>query len=288
MIEGDWAPNVPSRLPLIPGHEVVGTVVEVGGDVDWIKVGDRVGVQPLYSTCGRCEFCVSGREQLCPVKEATGETVNGGYAERMIAAAAHTYVLPDDLSLEGAAPLFCPGISAFGSVSKAHLAPGKSVAVFGIGGVGHLVLQLAGLCGADVIAVTRGSAHQKLAKELGATIVDATDAGTTLIKRGGVDASIVFVPSSAVVAQAIEATKPGGVIVIGADAEIGALPFYAEKTVVGSVLGTRGQMRTILELAAAGKIRAHIESFPLEEANHALNELKRGKISGRAVLVPGS
>lgn len=290
MIEGDWAPNNPAQFPMVPGHEVVGTVAEVGAGVADLKLGQRVGVQPIFSTCRSCEFCVSGREQLCQAKEVTGETVHGGYAEYMLAEADFTYPLPDGLSDVDAAPLLCPGLTAYGSVSKARLAPGKKVAVFGIGGVGHLVLQMAALHGADVYAVTRGSAHQQLAEEIGATVVDASrqDPVEWFARRGGVDSSIVFAPSSAVLAQAVEATKPGGIIVVGADGDVGPLPFAQEKTVVGSVLGTRQQMREVLELAAAGKIRAHCESFPLSEANEALTRLKQGRIRGRAVLVPNA
>jgi propanol-preferring alcohol dehydrogenase len=289
MIEGDWAPATPSKLPIIPGHEVVGAVAELGEGVDWLTVGDRVGVQPLFSTCGRCEYCVTGREQLCQAKEITGETVDGGYAEYILATAAHTYVLPDGLSEVDAAPLFCPGITAYGSLSKARLAPGRTVAVFGVGGVGHLVLQMAGLYGAEVFAVTRGREHQELAEELGATVVDGNrDPGDALARRGGVDASIVFAPSSAVLAEAVRATKPGGIVVMGAEGTVGALPFVDEKTVVGSVLGTREQMRDVLRLAAAGKVRAYCEPFPLEDAAEALTRLKQGKIRARAVLVPHS
>ena len=287
MIEGDWAPAVPSKLPIIPGHEVVGAVAELGAGVDWLAVGDRVGIQPLFDTCGRCEYCVSGREQLCQAKEITGESVDGGYAEYLLAAAAHTYRLPDGLSDVDAAPLFCPGITAYGSLSKARLSPGASVAVFGVGGVGHLVLQMAGLWGADVTAVTRGRNHQELAEELGATVVDGNaEPGAALARRGGVDAAIVFAPSSAVLGEAIRATKPGGIVVVGAEAEVGPLPFADEKTVVGSVLGTREQMREVLRLAAAGKVRAHCERFALDEATEALTRLKQGRIRARAVLVP--
>lgn len=289
MIEGDWAPGTPSRLPIVPGHEVVGVVAEVGHDVTDFSVGDRVGVQPIFSTCRVCDYCVSGREQLCPFKQVTGETVDGGYAEFMLADAAFTYRIPDGLDLIAAAPLLCPGLTAYGSVLKAQLSPGKKVAVFGVGGVGHLVLQLAGLTGADVYAVSRGSDHLALADEIGAIPVSASqsDPVAWLTRRGGMDSSIVFAPSTAVLAQAVQATKPGGVIVVGADGEIGAVPFAQEKTVVGSVLGTRQQMREVLELAAQGKVRAHCEQFPLEEANEALLRLKQGRVRGRAVLVPG-
>ncbi|HEY9521633.1 MAG TPA: alcohol dehydrogenase catalytic domain-containing protein [Thermopolyspora sp.] len=287
MVEGEWAGGgTPSFMPIIPGHEVVGTISAVGPDVNHLKVGDRVGVHPIWSTCGRCGYCVAGTDHLCQSKVITGETINGGYAEYMLATATHTFPLPDEVRFEDAAPLFCPGITAYGSVAKARLAPGKRVAVFGIGGVGHMVLQMAVLSGADVFAVARGRNHLDLAEELGARGVDATegDPGETLAKLGGVDASIVFAPSDAVAAQAINATRPGGTIVTGVNVHIGDMPFAPEKVVVGSLLGTRQQMREVLELAAAGKIKAQCELYPLAEANEALTRLKNGEIRARAVL----
>jgi alcohol dehydrogenase, propanol-preferring len=288
MIEGDWASGgTPSHTPIIPGHEVVGTVSDIGPNVEHLSVGDRVGVMPLWSTCGYCEFCVAGLDHLCQSKQITGETVDGGYAEYMLATAAHTYLLPDEVAFEDAAPLFCPGITAYGSVSKAGLTPGKKVAVFGIGGVGHLVLQMAGLTGADVFAVSRGRNHLELAEELGATGVDASsgDPVDALQRLGGMDASIVFAPSEAVVAQAVRATRPGGTVVLGVNADPGTLPFAQEKVVVGSLLGTRQQMREVVKLAAAGKIRAQCQPFALDDATKALTALKHGEVRARAVLM---
>jgi len=288
MIEGDWASGgTPSHTPIIPGHEVVGTVSEIGSNVEHLAVGDRVGVMPLWSTCGHCEFCVAGLDHLCQSKHITGETVDGGYAEYMLATAAHTYQLPDSIAFGDAAPLFCPGITAYGSVTKARLTPGMKVAAFGIGGVGHLVLQMAGLFGADVFAVSRGRGHLELAEELGATGIDASasDPVDALQRVGGVDASIVFAPSDAVVEQAIRATRPGGTVVLGINADIGAVPFAQEKVVVGSLLGTRQQMREVLKLAADGKIRAECQPFALVDATQALTALKRGEIRARSVLL---
>lgn len=288
MIEGDWlADGNPAFTPIIPGHEVVGRIRSLGEGVDHFKVGDRVGVMPLWSTCGWCEFCTAGLDHLCQTKEITGETVNGGFAELMVANARHTYLLPDSIPFEEAAPLFCPGVTAYGSVTKARLSPGKSLAVFGIGGVGHMVLQMGALTGADLYAVARGREHLALGEELGATPVDATagDPAAWLQGRGGVDASIVFAPSDAVVEQAIRATRPGGTIVIGVHAKVGALPFPDEKTVVGSLLSTRQQVRDMLKLAAAGKLKAQCQPFSLEEAPEALTALKRGEIRARAVLM---
>lgn len=288
MIEGDW-PGVPSKLPIVPGHEVVGRIEEVGEGVDWLHRGDRVGVQPLWSTCGRCEFCLSAREQLCQAKEITGETVDGGYAEYMLADAVHAHPLPDELEDAAAASLFCPGITAYGAVIKARLTPGMRVAVFGVGGVGHLVMQMAMLWGSSVIGVARSANHLALAEELGAaSTIDASrvEPGEALAASGGVDASIVFAPSQAAVEQAVAGTKPGGTIVIGINAGVERIPFALEKTIVGSLLGTRQQMREVLALAAAGRIHVVHERHQLGEAQEVLARLKRGEIRARAVLVP--
>lgn len=288
MIEGDW-PGVPPHFPMIPGHEVVGRIEELGEGVEGFAVGERVGVQPLFSTCGRCEYCMTGREQLCQTKQITGETVDGGYAEYMVADARHTHHVPDSISDVDAASLFCPGITAYGSVAKAKLSPTRSAAVFGVGGVGHIVLQMALLHGGPVAAVARGAGHLAVAEELGATsLVDASkaDPGEALAKAGGVDVAFVFAPSSELLQQAIRATRPGGTIVTGVNGDLGRFAFADEKTIVGSILGGRRMMDEVIALAAAGKIHVVHERQPLEAANETLGRLKRGEIRARAVLVP--
>jgi alcohol dehydrogenase, propanol-preferring len=288
MVEGDWLPANPAFTPIVPGHEVVGTVAALGPGVTVFATGDRVGVMPLWSTCMRCEFCLTGREQLCQSKHFTGETVHGGYAEHVLAVADHTYAVPINVSDAEAAPLFCPGITAYGSVAKARLSPSRSVAVFGIGGVGHVVLQMAALHGGEVVAVTRSQEHRDLALEVGATrVVDATagDPGELIAKQGGVDATIVFAPSNASVRQALTATKPGGTVIVGVNATVGALPFADEKTVVGSLLGSRFEMQEVLRLASEGKLHTVIETYDLDQAQDVLRRLKNGKVRARAVLL---
>ena len=289
MIEGDWLPSVPAFTPIIPGHEVLGRVVGIGQGVSGFAEHDRVGVMPLWSTCEDCEFCNRGADQLCQTKQLTGETVDGGYAEFMLATAAHTYLIPAGLDEVTAAPLLCPGITGYGAVRKAELGPGKSVAVFGMGGVGHLALQFAALTGAECIAVSRGTARLDLATDLGASrVVDSSDgdAGKRLQKEGGIDAALVFAPSDEVAAQAFRALKPGGTLVLGVNAHLGTFPFSFEKHVVGSLLGNRQMMREVLDIAAAGKVRVVAEARPLAEAAEALADLKAGKVTGRLVLVP--
>lgn len=290
MIEGEWlGSGVPAFTPIIPGHEVVGVVESVGAGVTHLRTGDRVGVQPIWSTCGVCEYCLGGAEQRCQAKQITGESVQGGYAELMLAKAAYAYPVPDSLEDVAAASLFCPGITAYGAVAKAGLSPARSVAVFGVGGVGHVAVQFARLTGARTVAVTRGAQRRSLAEELGADrVIDSSggDAGAVLAREGGVDAALVFAPSDAVVRQAIEATKPGGVIVLGVNAEIGTFAFADEKTVVGSLLGTRQMMREVLQVAAAGRVRVSATAYPLDDAAKALRQLADGQVRGRLVLVP--
>jgi propanol-preferring alcohol dehydrogenase len=290
MIEGDWVANgVPAISPIIPGHEVVGKIDKVGAGVDWLKIGDRVGVQPLWSTCGHCEFCLTAREQLCQSanKRITGESIDGGYAEYMLGYALHTYKIPDSISDEEAAPLFCPGVTAYGAVHKAQLRPGQTMALFGVGGVGHMVLQFAALTGAQMIGVARGKNHLKLAKELGCyRTLDANDGdpGATLKKDGGVDVAIVFAPSTPMLRQAIAGTKPGGKIIVGTFTDAGPFFFPHEKQIIGSTIGSRWEMEDVLKIAATGKVKAHIVTFPLDQTDEALRLLKAGEIEARAVL----
>jgi len=290
MIEGDWVKHgVPAKLPIIPGHELVGRIAEVGEGVESVTKGDVVGVQPLWSSCGRCEFCLTGKEELCASKNITGETLDGGYAEYMVADANHVYPAPSNLSDSEAAPLFCAGVTAYSAVKKAELSPIKHVAVFGIGGVGHMILQFARMYGAEVVAISRGEKHLKVAEELGASLVidsSKVDPVEELKKIGGVDSSIVFAPSSTVVEQAIKATKLNGTIVVGVWSTLGEFPFPDEKRIVGTAIGSRQAMREVLQLARMGRIKPVIDEFKLDDANDVLNMLKHGEVRARAVLLP--
>jgi len=290
MIEGDWAAmGLPAKSPIVPGHEIVGRVARLGDDCGGFKEGDRVGIQPLWSTCGACEFCLTGREQICRSRQITGETIDGGYAEYVVANANHLYQVPDNLKDSEAAPLFCPGITAYSAVKKAELRVGKRVAIFGIGGVGHMVIQIARLYGAEVIAVARSKQHLELASELGASVVVDISKGDRegwLKRIGPVDSCIVFAPSTELAQLAMTATKPGGTTVIGVSAEVGQLPFVDEKRIVGSVIGSRQDMKEVLGLASAGKIKPIYQEFKRETSNKILNMLNTGQIRARAVRVP--
>jgi len=287
MIEGDWLDmGVPAKSPIVPGHEVTGTVDDVGKDVKNIVTGDKVGVQPLFDTCGICEPCLTGRENVCDKAQITGETVDGGYAQFMKAVGTHVYRLPDNLDLVGAAPLFCPGLTAYKAVAKAEPLPGKSLAVFGIGGVGHMVVQFAKLSGAKVIGVSRSNEHLRLAKEVGADAVVSSEERDFVRNIGQVDSSIVFAPSDEYVSMAAKATKKGGILIIGVRGDLRDFPFNKEITVKGSAIGTRIDMQNVLKIASQGLVHAKINVYDLSDANNVLLRLKKAEIYGRAVLVP--
>jgi propanol-preferring alcohol dehydrogenase len=205
----------------------------------------------------------------------------------MLAKGSNVYSVPAGLSDTEAAPLFCPGVTAYGAVSKAELLPGSSVGVFGVGGVGHVVIQLALLAGADVVTFTNNPLHRDLARELGAAVDEQYQPGEeTSVPEGVVDCAIVFAPSDYVVAAALRAVKPGGRVVLGVSQNIRRFPFGDGKSVIGSVLANQAETRELLALAASGSVRISQESFPMREANQVLTLLKQGKIRARAVLVP--
>jgi len=286
MIEGEWvASGVPAISPIVPGHEVTGRVAELGAGVDDFAIGEAVGVQPLWWTCERCEFCTSGREHLCHQRKITGEHVDGGYGEYMLAYAAHTYHLPEGLDIIEAAPLFCPGITAYGAVDKLAIGPGDTVAVFGLGGVGHMAIQFAALTGADVMAIGRSEDHLDVALELGASrAINSSDFSELDEVEDSADAVISFAPSDAVTEQALRVLKWGGTLVMGVPLSVSGFPFNTEKVIKTSVLGNREQMRTVLELASQGKVRTVVDRFPMEQATDVLELLAGGKLRSRAVL----
>jgi propanol-preferring alcohol dehydrogenase len=286
MVQGEWMPASPALLPIIPGHEVVGEVVELGAGVSNLQVGDRVGVQPLWSTCGSCEHCLTGVEQRCRHRQITGETRDGGFAELMVADARFAFPIPDSLSDTEAAPLLCPGVTALGAVRKAAVSPGQRVGVIGIGGVGHVVIQLAALAGAEVTAITATPAHRALAEEVGARRVVAPSGQGPALPDGVLDSTIVFAPSAAAVAEAVRVTKPGGRIVLGVPAPLGPLDVGDEKLVLTTVLGSRWDVVQVLDLAARAMIRIVHTDHALDEVNEVLARLDTGQVEARAVLVP--
>jgi propanol-preferring alcohol dehydrogenase len=287
MIEGDLQKfGVPAKLPIIPGHEVTGEVVEMGSDVSGFSLGDRVGVQVLWKTDGTCEFCLSGRENLCLKRITTGEVVDGGFAEYMVAPYNFVHHLPENLSFEESASLFCPGITAYHAVKRAGVCVDKKVAVIGVGGVGHLTVQFAKLPAAEVIAIDTSQEKLQLAKDVGADYaLLPSEVDEFVAKNGCPDVVLVHAPSQKAVDQALKIVKRGGTVLLGVNGSVPML-FPEEITVLGSVIGTRYEMNEVLKLASRGKIRVDCSTYPLSEAEDVLLKLKQGKIVGRAILVP--
>jgi propanol-preferring alcohol dehydrogenase len=287
MIEGELQQfGVPAKLPIIPGHEVTGEVVQVGALAKNMQVGDRVGVQVLWNTDGTCEFCLGGRENLCPKRETTGEVVDGGYAEYMVAPASFTHHLPDNLGFEESASLFCPGVTAYHAIKRGNVRVGQKVAVIGIGGVGHMSLQFAKLAGAETIAVDTSEEKLKLAQEIGADhAVTAAELDDYVAKSGKPDVIMVHAPSPKAVAQAFRLIKRGGTVLMGVCGDAPIL-FPEEHTVIESVIGTRQEMNEVLHLASLGRVHVDWNKYNLGDAEDVLAKLKQGKIVGRAILVP--
>ena len=292
---GEWDMLKPiTKLPLVLGHEVAGVIEAVGGSVGEFKVGDRVGVPWLHWSCGECEFCRTGRETLCSKQQVTGCTVDGGFAEFVKAKASHTAKLPDNLSFEQAAPLLCAGLTVYSAMKKAEVQAGQKVAVFGVGGLGHLAIQLAKAKGAQVIAVDVADDKLELARECGAdvTINAATGQAHKEIKKatgGGAHVVMVTSGSRAAYETALRSIRKAGTLaIVGMAPEPVPLSTVAmvsgEFKIVGSAVGSREELREVLRLAADGKVKCRIETRELEAADSVLNEMKDGRLVGRVVL----
>lgn len=292
MIEGDWKNHgSPSVLPVVPGHEVVG-VVKKADSARKVRMGDRVGITPLASSCLKCDYCATGKEHLCESAEITGESVQGGYAEYISVNEEFVTSIPDSIDSVHAAPLFCPGITAYKAVKASEPARNRSLGIFGIGGVGHFAIQLAKLEGSRVIGISRTKRHIDLAKKLGAdnavTYQESIDQFVKNLKRqeGLLDSAIVFAPSEKAIGAAVESVKKGGLVVV---AVVGNIPnFFAfdEKTIRGTVIGSRQDMADLVRIAADKSLNIVIEMHKLAEANEVLARLKNSEVEARAVLVP--
>jgi alcohol dehydrogenase, propanol-preferring len=280
------------RSPVIPGHQIVGVIEELGQETNDFALGQRVGIAWLHHTDGVCRFCRSHRENLCEHAEFTGWTVDGGYAEYAIAAADFAYPIPDGFADLEAAPLLCAGIIGYRSLRLTSIGEaakgwtGARLGIYGFGAAGHVVIQLARARGADVYVCTRDrERHQALASELGAVWVGgATDEPPVKL-----DASIIFAPAGELVPPALKALDKGGVLVLGG-IHMSAIPsfeyslIYGERVVRSVANNTRDDGREFLAEAARIPVRTHVETFPLAEANEALIALKHDAIRGAAVL----
>lgn len=280
-VEGDI--DLP-RLPLIPGHQIVG-VVEAAGGASRYQRGDRVGTAWLHRTCGQCLFCRRGDENLCLHAEFTGLHADGGYAEFAAADSAFVYSIPSGFSDIQAAPLLCAGVIGYRALKVSGLKPGGRVGLYGFGASAHIVIQIARHWGCEVYVFTRGAEHQRLARELGAAWVGR--AGDPPPDK--VDAAIIFAPAGALVIAALDGLERGGTVALAGITmspipEIDYGKLYHERKIASVANATRRDAEELLQLAAGIPIKTEVEVFPLAGANEALKKLKHGKMRGAGVI----
>ncbi len=268
------------RLPLVPGHQVVGVVESVGEGVETIAPGARVGVPWLNSTCGGCAFCARGEENLCDNAVFTGYHVDGGYAEVMTAPADFVSPLPESFDAEQAAPLLCAGIIGYRALRLSGMAKGERLGLYGFGASAHVAIQVAIHSGAEVYVFTRGEAHRRLARELGATWTGAaSDTAPALLDR-----AILFAPAGGLVIDMLRALRKGGSATV-ASISMSPIPeidygryLYGERVLRSVTASTRRDAAELLALAEEIPIRTEVEVFPLEEANEGLIRLRESTI----------
>ena len=273
------------RLPIVPGHQIVGVVDAIGSGVRQMKEGDRVGIPWLYSTDGTCKYCVQGLENLCDNGRFTGYHVNGGYAEATTVPEDFAHSLPSSFSDENAAPLLCAGIIGYRSYRLSNIRPGERLGLYGFGASAHLVIQLARHEGCEVYVFTRTAAHRELARKLGAAWVGGAEGNPP----SPLDAAIIFAPAGALVRDALPVLRKGGTLAL-AGITMSPIPeldyslLYHERVIRSVANSTRQDCREFLQLAAEANLKTEIQTYALDEANQALQDLKHSRIEGAAVL----
>jgi propanol-preferring alcohol dehydrogenase len=283
VVEGELADI---KLPLIPGHQAVGTVVQVGSMVPDLREGDRVGIAWLQGTCGSCAFCTSGRENLCVKARFTGYQVDGGYAEHAVVPARFAYRIPPVFSDDEAAPLLCAGIIGYRALRLSAIKPGQRLGLYGFGASAHIVIQIARHWGCQVYVSSIKVEHQDLARKLGAVWVG----GPNDMPPDKLHGSIFFAPAGELVPPALHALERGGTLAL-AGIHMSPIPsldydreLFGERVIRSVTANTRQDGLDLLREAAAIPIKPHTVRFPLEEANRALQALKAGAFQGAAVL----
>jgi len=289
--DGDWP--IKPTLPFTPGHEGAGVVVALGPGVTHLKEGDRVGIAWLHSACGHCEFCLSGWETLCLKQQNSGYSVNGSFAQYALGQADYLGRIPKHLSFVDAAPILCAGVTTYKGLKQTGARPGEWVVISGCGGLGHVAVQYAKAMGLHVAAVDLGPEKMALARKLGAEItIDAKtqDPAKEIQKQiGGAHGVLVTAVSPIAFKQAVGMLRRGGTCVLNG-LPPGEFPVSIFELVLngytlrGSIVGTRLDLEEALSFAAEGKVRATIETVPLESINDVLSRLKKGDIRGRIVL----
>jgi alcohol dehydrogenase, propanol-preferring len=281
-VEGDVA--VPA-LPIVPGHQIVGTVDALGEGVTAFVPGDRVGIPWLHATDGTCAYCRRGDENLCDAARFTGYHVDGGYAEYAVVGAAFAYPVPEVFDDEHAAPLLCAGVIGYRSLRLSAARPGERLGLYGFGASAHLVLQMARHLGCEVYVFTRGAAHRQLATALGAAWVGGADDAPPR----PLDAAIVFAPAGGLVPAALRATRKGATVAL-AGITMSPIPemdyalLYHERTLRSVANSTRDDARALLRLAAEVPLRTEVRIYALADANGALQDMKQSRIDGAGVL----
>jgi propanol-preferring alcohol dehydrogenase len=289
IIEGDIPPLVPR---IIPGHETVGEIVRVGSRVQTFKEGELVGIPWLHRTCGKCEYCITGRENLCDNKVYTGYNVNGGYAEYAIGEEGFVFHLPKQVETAKVAPFLCAGIIGYRALKVALPRPGGRIGFFGFGGSAHLTLQLASKLGYETVAFSRNPSHLKLAGELGAsqTVLTKDDVADQKPADRTLDSAVVFAPAGEVIIQALRRLKKDGIVSVAAIhmSPIPSLDYdnllFGERKIMSVESNTRSDAQEFLDLATRLKLESTVRTRPLKEANEALLDLKKGKVTGAVVL----
>jgi propanol-preferring alcohol dehydrogenase len=275
------------KLPIVPGHEIVGEVARAGRGVDWFHEGERVGIPWLGYTCGRCRYCDAGQENLCDEARFTGYQIDGGYAEYAVADARYCFPIHGAYADHEAAPLLCAGLIGYRSLRMAS--DGERLGIYGFGAAAHIVAQVARHQGRQVYAFTRAGDQeaQAFARELGAVWAGSSENPPP----DELDAALIFAPVGALIPAALRAVRKGGVVIAGGIhmSDIPSFPYgilWGERVVRSVANLTRRDAEEFLALAPKGPVRTETELFPLAEANEALDRLRSGRLRGAAVLVP--
>jgi alcohol dehydrogenase, propanol-preferring len=289
---GDWP--VRPVPPFIPGHEGIGHIEKLGAGVTTRQVGDRVAIAWLGSACGQCRYCIGGWETLCERQQNSGYSVNGTFAEYAVAPAAFASPVPDGISALDAAPLTCAGVTTYKAIKVGRVAPAETVAVFGVGGLGHLALQYARIAGGFTIGVDIEDAKLAMATELGADhVVNArtADPAQAIQDLGGADVAVALAASPASFDQAYRSLRRGGRLVcVALPADNGALtvPVFDTvingKSVIGSIVGTRNDLAAVFALHAAGRTRVIAVERKLDEVNESIDDVLSGQVPARIVF----
>lgn len=284
LVEGEL---VPPTLPITPGHQVVGVVEAVGNAVDsQVKIGDRVGVAWLHSACKSCAYCMNGQENLCSQARFTGYSVDGGFAEMMLAEARWTLPLPESVPAEQVAPWLCAGIIGYRSLRLAGLHPGECLGLVGFGASAHLAIQVARFWGCRPFVFTRSPAHRKHAEELGAAWTGTIDDLPPRL----LDRAVIFAPAGELVPKTLAHLRPGGTLAINAVtmSDLPSMPYariYGERILRSVTNATHQDGVDFIRLAVEAGIRSTVSLYSLEEANQALQDIKHSRINGEAVLL---